>query len=213
MKYFFVWEKKKQNVKWYKTLLVQDFNFIYDREIKKTHFQKLFFASQNRWTHEWIRKIKSMKSLLSMFRCMCCEFKVKKNVYGMFMCVQCIMIIKLFINRRSVGLFLFYGYNKNKICIDHCSLRTNLTFDFFSSCSSILKFEMKKKYTYTKHIYKLCTRSYEHKIQLFFFYFYWWKRVNVCVFIWFRVCFFVAFLFICLIQYDLFDSVLLWNIW
>lgn len=154
-----------------------------------------------------------MKSLLSMFRCMCCEFKVKK----MYMVCSCVYNVSWLLSYSLtvvlLGSFFFYGYNKNKICIDHCSLRTNLTFDFFSSCSSILKFEMKKKYTYTKHIYKLCTRSYEHKIQLFFLYFYWWKRVNVCVFIWFRVCFFVAFLFICLIQYDLFDSVLLWNIW
>lgn len=121
------------------------------------------------------------------------------------------MIIKLFINRRSVGLFLFYGYNKNKICIDHCLLRTNLTFDFFfSSCSSILKFEMKKKYTYTKHIYKLCTRSYEHKIQLFFFLFLLVEACKcLCVYMISCVFFFVAFLFICLIQYDLFDSVLL----
>lgn len=142
-----------------------------------------------------------MKSLLSMFRCMCCEFKVKKNVYGMFMCVQCIMIIKLFINRRSVGLFLFYGYNKNKICIDHCSLRTNLTFDFFSSCSSILKFEMKKKYTYTKHIYKLCTRSYEHKIQLFFFLF---LLVEACKCLCVHM---ISCVFFCCFSFHLFDSI------
>lgn len=120
------------------------------------------------------------------------------------------MIIKLFINRRSVGLFLFYGYNKNKICIDHCLLRTNLTFDFFfSSCSSILKFEMKKKYTHTQNIYTNCAQGHMSIRFNCFFYFYWWKRVNVCEFtIWFRVCFFwllffsfVWFNMICLIAY------------
>lgn len=119
------------------------------------------------------------------------------------------MIIKLFINRRSVGLFLFYGYNKNKICIDHCLLRTNLTFDFFfSSCSSILKFEMKKNIR-TQNIYTNCAQGHMSiRFNCFFLFLLveackclWVYYMISCVFFLLLFFSFVWFNMICLIAY------------